>query len=115
MLEVHVKEERVATCLKTSSCVGHIELSMLAAKKQPKNVRVCAHMHTNMHTKSTTSHSSMNTHKLRVPMRQMRSERSDIKQPNLSCFAFIAPVHFHNALKPPLRRREGDMERRGER
>lgn len=46
----------------------------------------------------------------RLPMRQMRSERSHIKQPNLSCFAFIAPVHFHNALKPPLRR-EGDMER----
>lgn len=44
-------------------------------------------------------------------MRQMRSERSHIKQPNLSCFAFIAPVHFHNALKPPLRR-EGDMERK---
>lgn len=45
-------------------------------------------------------------------MRQMRSERSHIKQPNLSCFAFIAPVHFHNALKPPLRR-ERDMGRRG--
>ena len=49
--------------------------------------------------------------KYRLPMRQMRSERSHIKQPNLSCFAFIAPVHFHNALKPPLRR-EGDMERK---
>lgn len=54
------------------------------------------------------------TYKCRLPMRQMRSERSHIKQPNLSCFAFIAPVHFHNALKPLLRR-ERDMERRGER
>lgn len=45
-----------------------------------------------------------------LPMRQMRSERSHIKQPNLSCFAFIAPVHFHNALKPPLRREEKDEE-----
>lgn len=69
------------------------------------------HTHTDSHTKSTTLHSSMNTHARGLPMRQMRSERSHIKQPNLSCFAFIAPVHFHNALKPPLRR-EGDMERK---
>lgn len=61
-----------------------------------------------------TQHEYTWTHTHRLPMRQMRSERSHIKQPNLSCFAFIAPVHFHNALKPPLRR-EGDMERRGER
>lgn len=38
-------------------------------------------------------------------MRQMRSERSHIKQPNLSCFAFIAPVHFHNALKTTAEKR----------
>lgn len=42
------------------------------------------------------------------PMRQMRSERSHIKQLNLSCFAFIASVHFHNVLKPPLRGRHGE-------
>lgn len=47
-----------------------------------------------------------------MPMRQMRSERSHIKQPNLSCFAFIAPVHFHNALKPPLRRRHREKEKK---
>lgn len=53
------------------------------------------------------------THKCIPPMRQMRSERSHIKQPNLSCFAFIAPVHFHNALKPQLRRQERKKMRRG--
>lgn len=58
-------------------------------------------------TKSTTSHSRMKTytHKRRLPMRQMRSERSHIKQPNLSCFAFIASVHFHNALKTTAEKR----------
>ena len=65
-----------------------------------------------LHT-AVRKHTHAHTHKPRLPMRQMRSERSHIKQPNLSCFAFIAPVHFHNALKPPLRR-EGDMESRGD-
>lgn len=47
-----------------------------------------------------------------MPMRQMRSERSHIKQPNVSCFAFIAPVHFHNALKPQQRRQLGEKEKK---
>lgn len=52
MLEVHVKEERVATCLKTSSCVGHIELSMLAAKKAAKGCAcVRAHAYQYAHKK----------------------------------------------------------------
>lgn len=68
-----------------------------------------------IHTKNTTLHGSKkaHTHKCMPPMRQMRSERSHIKQPNLSCFAFIAPVHFHNALKPQLRRQERKKMRRG--
>lgn len=28
------------------------------------------------------------------------------------CFAFIAPVHFHNALKPLQRRRHGEKEKK---
>lgn len=123
---VHVKErERVTTCLTTSWCVGHVcafSVNPLKKKSSPRK-GVCAHMHTNMHTKAQL-HTPAWTHtqtereikkvRERLPMRQMRSERSHIKQPNLSCFAFIAPVYFHNALKPLLRR-EGDMERRGER
>lgn len=71
-----------------------------------------AHKEAKLHT-TTPTHTLTytRTHTHRLPMRQMRSERSHIKQPNLSCFAFIAPIHFHNALKPPLRR-EGDMERK---
>lgn len=81
--------------------------------RQAKNVHVSAHTYQYEHKKRnfTQQHEHTHTHKRRLPMRQMRSERSHIKQPNLSCFAFIAPVHFHNALKPPLRR-EGDMERK---
>lgn len=108
VLGAHVKEQKhVTTCLETRPCFGHIELSLFKVRRV-KNVSVHTCMHTDSHTKSTTSHSSTRGG---LPMRQMRSERSHIKQPNLSCFAFIAPVHFHNALKPPLRR-EGDMERK---
>lgn len=80
--------------------------------KKPGKGCACVCIHTSMPTKKqnfTQQHQHPHTH--RLPMRQMRSERSHIKQPNLSCFAFIAPIHFHNALKPPLRR-EGDMERK---
>lgn len=78
--------------------------------RQAKDVHVSAQTPTC--TQKAKLHRAAQTHtKCRLPMRQMRSERSHIKQPNLSCFAFIAPVHFHNALKPPLRR-EGDMERK---
>lgn len=82
-------------------------------KKPAKNVHVCSHTCT--FTQKTQLHMAVrrHTHKCMPPMRQMRSERSHIKQPNLSCFAFIAPVHFHNALKPQLRRQEWKKMRRG--
>lgn len=82
--------------------------------RKPGKGCACVCIQTSMPKKKqnfTQQHQHTQTHTHRLPMRQMRSERSHIKQPNLSCFAFIAPIHFHNALKPPLRR-EGDMERK---
>lgn len=113
VLEVHVKErERVTTCVKTSRCVGHIVLSVLKAERKKTCDKTCMRACTRISICTQKAHfiqQHVHTHthihtKRRLPMRQMRSERSHIKQPNLSCFAFIAPVHFHNALKPPLRR-----------
>lgn len=112
VLEVNVKEQKhVTTYLTTSWCVGRIKHSWLTGSLA-KDVHVSVYRPA-CPKRSKTSHNSTNTHTHthRLPMRQMRSERSHIKQPNLSCFAFIAPIHFHNALKPPLRR-EGDMERK---
>lgn len=119
VLEVHVKEQEcVTTSLMTSWCVGHIEHSVLKERKKKCSHRMCVCSCTRLSRCTQKAQLDTaawtDTHKCRLPMRQMRSERSHIKQPNLSCFAFIAPVHFHNALKPPLRR-EGDMERRAER
>lgn len=108
---VNVKEQKhVTTYVKTSLCVGRIKHSVLT-ESLAKDVHVSVNRpaHTQKKEKLHTTATHTHTHKL--PMRQMRSERSHIKQPNLSCFAFIAPIHFHNALKPPLRR-ERDMERK---
>lgn len=109
VLKVHLKEQKcVTTHLRTSWSALCRELS--AAELLPKNVHSHSQYMLLCTSKNPTFTQQHKPHKRGLPMRQMRSERSHIKQPNLSCFVFIAPVHFHNALKPPLRR---DMERRG--
>ena len=102
---MHVQRVHTLQCwkfvLKSTRISGHISKNQLMRlshsafgvdSEKAKNVHACAPSRANMHTKSTTSHSSTNTHtrKFMLPMRQMRSERSHIKQANLSCFAFIA-------------------------
>lgn len=98
VLKVHVKEQKVSLHIRGPA-------DQRAKRAQPLTI-----LSPKLHGKESDAHTERV--KPLTPMRQMRNERSHIKQPNLSCFAFIAPVHFHNALKPPLRRRHREKEKK---